>query len=122
MEGLFEGKTTVQDVRLLDEIVRRIVDVADPEKIILFGSSARGEMGSDSDLDLMVVKRDAHRRKLAQAIYRRLVGVGRPVDIVVVTPEDLERYQDSAGLVIAPALREGKIVYAACQTLSCQKR
>jgi len=86
--------------------------VAEPEKIILFGSAARGEMRAGSDLDLMVVKRGAHRRKLAQAIYRQLVGVGRAVDIVVVTPEDLERYRDSAGLVIAPALREGKTICA----------
>ena len=41
---------------VLDEVVQRIVAVADPEKIILFGSAARGELGPDSDLDLLVVK------------------------------------------------------------------
>ena len=41
---------------LLDEIIRRVVEVADPDKIILFGSAARGRMGPNSDLDLLVVK------------------------------------------------------------------
>ena len=68
---------------MLDEIVRRVVEVADPERIILLGSAARGESRPDSDIDLLVVKEGAHRRKLSQAIYRRLMGIGRSVDVVV---------------------------------------
>jgi predicted nucleotidyltransferase len=98
--------------KVLDEIVRRVVEVAQPEKIILFGSAARGEMGPNSDVDLLVVKSGIHRRRLTQAIYMNLFGVGQAVDVVVVTPEDIERYQDSFALVIEPALREGKVVYA----------
>lgn len=97
----------------LKEIIRRIVEVARPEKIILFGSAARGEMGPNSDVDLLVVKSGAHRRKLAGDIYMRLIGVGQAVDVVVITPEDIERYRSSPALVIEPALREGKVVYAA---------
>jgi predicted nucleotidyltransferase len=100
-----------QDV--LDDVIQRIVQVADPEEIILFGSAARGEMHPDSDLDLLVVKSGVHRRRLAQAIYRQLLGVGRAVDIVVVTPEDVTRYRDAIGLVVGPATREGRTVYAA---------
>lgn len=96
----------------LAEIVRRIVQVAQPEKIILFGSAARGESRPDSDIDLLVIKSGVHRRRLAQAIYMSLLGVGRAVDVVVVTPEDVERYRDSPALVIGPALREGKVIYA----------
>ena len=99
-----------QDV--LDEIVQRIVEVAQPEKIILFGSAAKGEMGPNSDVDILVIKSGVHRRRLAQTIYVNLVGVGQAVDVVVVTPEDVERYKDSFALVIEPALREGKVVYA----------
>lgn len=102
--------TVRQDV--LKEIIRRIVEVARPDKIILFGSAVRDEMGPNSDVDLLVVKSGAHRRQLAQAIYRHLFGVGQAVDVVVVTPEDIERYKDSFALVIEPALREGKVVYA----------
>ena len=97
----------------LDEIIRRIVEVAQPEKIILFGSAARGEMGPHSDIDLLVIKSGAHRLELTGQIYRQMHGIGEAVDIVVVTPEDVERYRHSQALVIAPALREGKVAYVA---------
>ena len=96
----------------LDEIIRRIVEVPKPEKIIMFGSAARGTLGPNSDVDLLVIKAGAHRLDLTGEIYMNLHGVGEAVDIVVVTPEDVERYRDSRALVIAPALREGKVVYA----------
>jgi predicted nucleotidyltransferase len=98
----------------LAEIIRRIVRVAAPERIVLFGSAARGEAGPNSDLDLLVVKSGQfHRGQLTDAIYRSLIGVGQAVDVIVVTPEDVDRYRDSPGLVIAPTLREGRVVYAA---------
>lgn len=98
---------------VLDEIVRRIVKVAEPERIILFGSAARGTMGPNSDVDLLVIKRGQfHRGHLTEAIYMSLIGVGQAVDVIVVTPEDVERYRNSHPLVIAPALREGKVIYA----------
>jgi len=99
---------------LLDEIVRRVVEVAHPDRIILFGSAARGEMGPDSDIDLLVVKSGVpHRRRLAQQIYRALIGVLTPVDVAVVTPEDLERHRGRTGAIIGPALEEGREIYAA---------
>ena len=70
-------------------------------------------MEPNSDIDLLVIKSGANRLELAGQIYRHMHGVGEAVDIVVVTPEDVERYRDSHALVIAPALREGKVVYAA---------
>jgi len=98
---------------LLQEIVRRIVEVAKPEKIILFGSAARGEMGPDSDLDLLIIKACRHRRNTARKIRRRLFGIGVPIDIIVAKPTDIERYRDSIGLIYRPALSEGKVLYAA---------
>jgi predicted nucleotidyltransferase len=98
---------------VLDEIIRPVVKIAQPDRIILFGSAARGTMGPNSDVDLLVVKSGQfHRGHLTEEIYMNLIGVGQAVDVVVVTPEDVERYQNSHALVIAPALREGKIVYA----------
>ncbi|MBI2203300.1 MAG: restriction endonuclease subunit S [Candidatus Rokubacteria bacterium] len=101
------------DDRLIEEAVRRIVEAIAPEKIILFGSAARGEMDPDSDLDFLVIKqgmaiRDAHR-----AIRDRLRGIGIPIDTVVVTPDMVERYGDIIGHIVRPALREGRVVYAA---------
>jgi predicted nucleotidyltransferase len=110
-EVMKEKRTILQAT--LDQIIRRIVEVAKPEKIILFGSAARGEMGPHSDVDLLVIKSGAKRLDLTGQIYRNLHGVGEAVDVVVVTPEDVERYHDSQALIIAPALKEGRVVYAA---------
>jgi uncharacterized protein len=105
------NKTVSEDI--LQEIVRRIVGVAKPEKIILFGSAAREEMGPNSDLDLLVVKPCGHRRRTARKIERSLIGIGIPTDIIVARPEDIERYKNTIGLIYRPALREGKTIYAA---------
>jgi predicted nucleotidyltransferase len=105
-------KKTVSD-EILQEIVLRIVEVAKPEKIILFGSAAREEMGPDSDLDFLVIKSCKNRRKTARKIRRRLIGIGIPKDIIVATPQDMERYKDTIGLIYRPALKEGKVLYAA---------
>jgi predicted nucleotidyltransferase len=98
---------------LLDEIVRRIVESAYPDRIILFGSAARGRMEKDSDLDLLVVKSGvSHRRKLAQKIRLRMFGIGVPMDIMVVTPEDIEAFEGKVGTIIGSAVREGEVIYA----------
>ncbi len=97
----------------LQEILRRIVEVAHPRQVILFGSAARENMGPHSDVDLLVVvESPVHRRRLAQSIYCNLVGVGFAVDVVVVTSEDVRHYKEHPGMVIRPALAEGKVVYA----------
>lgn len=99
---------------ILDEIVRRVVEVARPDRIILFGSAARGEMGPDSDVDLLVIKsRVPHRRRLAQQIYLNLFGLAVPVGVIVVTPEDIEALRGKVGTIIGPVLAEGKEIYAA---------
>jgi type I restriction enzyme S subunit len=99
----------------LRAIVRRVVESVQPERIVLFGSAARGEMGPDSDVDLLVVKACPDRRAVARTIREALMGVapGLPKDIIVVTPEDVERDRDTIGYIIRPALREGRVLYAA---------
>jgi predicted nucleotidyltransferase len=105
---------------VLDDIVRRIVEVAKPQQIVLFGSAARGAMGPDSDVDVLVVKSGRfHRGRLIEAVYRKLRGAGAPVDVVLVTPEELERYRHDPCLIVAPDLQEGKLVYGS-QTPTAQ--
>ena len=98
---------------ILEDIINRIVETVRPEKIILFGSAARGEMGPNSDVDLLIIREGGHSRKLVGQIYRRLHGVGAAVDAVMVSPADVERYKDSHALIIKPALAEGRVVYDA---------
>jgi uncharacterized protein len=96
----------------LDEIVRRIVEVAGPERVLLFGSAARGTAGPQSDLDFLVVKSGRYNpRAVAGAIYQRMRGIAQAIDLVVVTPRQIEQYRDSPFSVVYPALREGRVVY-----------
>lgn len=61
----------------------------------------------------MIVRGPVHRRALAQEVYRNLHGVPVPVDIVVPTEQDVERYGDRVGTILRPALREGEVIYEA---------
>jgi predicted nucleotidyltransferase len=106
------NKTINVNRQLLEEVIQRIIEVAHPDKVILFGSGARGELGPHSDLDILVITQEPiHRGRLTEAIYLNLMGVGQAVDVIVVTPEDVENYRDNPYLVIGPALKEGKVVY-----------
>jgi len=100
------------DEQKLHELTKRIVDAVHPLKIVLFGSAARGEMGPNSDLDVLVVMPEGvHRRQTAQKIYRDLIGFGFAKDIVVVTKSDIEKYGSNPYLIIKPALDEGRELY-----------
>lgn len=101
------------DPDVLAEVIRRVVEVAQPERIILFGSAARGDMNRHSDIDLLIIKECEDPLELMGQIRRNLRRVGAAVDAIVVTPQAVERYKDSHALVIKPALREGRIVYEA---------
>ena len=99
--------------RIIDEMVRRIVARFDPERIILFGSAARGEAGPDSDVDLLVVMRvEGSRREKAVQIGVAVNDIPVPKDIVVTTPEDFEWRKRIVGTIERPAAREGRLVYA----------
>ena len=102
---------TTTDAQISD-LIKRIVSVCQPLRIILFGSAARGDMGENSDLDLLVVvPNDTHRRNTMRDVYRALIGFGVAADVIVATPEDLARA--AASLVYSRALVEGKEIYHA---------
>lgn len=97
---------------LIDEIVRRVLTVCQPDKIILFGSAARGDMGPDSDIDLLVVDRQTtDRYTIMGRLYESMRGVGRPCDIVVVPVDWFERFKDIMGTIAYPASKEGRVIY-----------
>ncbi len=98
---------------LINEMVRRIVERFDPERIILFGSHARGEGGPDSDVDLLVVMPvKGSKRETAIQIGVALHDISMPKDILVSTPEEFEWRQEIVGTIERPAARDGKILYA----------
>jgi predicted nucleotidyltransferase len=98
----------------LRELVRRIREVCAPIRIVLFGSRARGQGRPESDTDVLVVMPDGtHRRQTVRAIYRNLIGYGRPVDVVAVQQSDLDPAKVTPDSVVAPASQEGLDIYAA---------
>jgi len=92
--------------------VRRIAERFSPDKIILFGSCARGDATPDSDVDLLVLFSDiADPNKRSAELHALLPDFPRPADIVVSTTSRFERYRDVVNTVYWPAAREGKILY-----------
>jgi predicted nucleotidyltransferase len=95
------------------QMVRRIVSQFHPEKIILFGSHARGDAGPDSDVDLLIVMPYLGSRREKQVEIRlALQGIRIPKDIVVTAPEEFLWRKEVPGTIERPAAREGKILYA----------
>ena len=100
--------------KILQEVTRRIVASVKPQRVVLFGSAARGRMSRNSDFDVLVIMRDPiHRRQTAQKIYRNLHGTGIAVDIIVATEKDLKEYGGRAGTILKSALQEGRVLYEA---------
>lgn len=104
--------TPTNPQQVIAEAVRRIVEGFAPEQIILFGSHARGTAGPDSDADFLIVMPvSGSKRRKAAEIDLALAEIGMPKDVIVVTPEEVERYRNVVGTIIYPALREGKVLY-----------
>jgi uncharacterized protein len=96
----------------IERMVKRIVQGFNPQKIILFGSYARGTSGPDSDVDLLIIMNVTGSKKdVAIQIDRALIDRRIPLDIVVATPEDVEKNRALVGNVIRPALKEGRVLY-----------
>jgi predicted nucleotidyltransferase len=99
--------------RTIERMVRIIVRRFRPERIILFGSHARGEAGPDSDVDLLVVVPVNGRKRQKQLEIRKaLRGVPIPLDVVVSTPEEFSWRREVVGTIEYPAVQEGKVLYA----------
>lgn len=106
------GDRDVTTAEWIPIITNRIVRNFHPLRIILFGSHARGDAGSESDVDLLVVlPQVTDKRKAAVEIRRALSDFSVAKDIIVTTPEEIVRRGDLVGTVLRPALREGKVLY-----------
>ena len=96
----------------IEEISKKIAERFHPEKIILFGSYARGDATENSDLDLLIVSRtNLPRPKRSAPIYSFLREYTFSKDILVYTPEETEEYRELPGALMRRALREGIVLY-----------
>jgi len=102
---------------LIDRMAQRIVREVDPERVILFGSWARGEANEQSDVGFLVVEREPFgpnrsRREEAVRIWECLYDFRVPKDILVYSVDEINQWQDSDYHVIGKALKEGKVLYS----------
>jgi predicted nucleotidyltransferase len=98
--------------RWLPEMTNRVVQKFQPERVILFGSQARGEAASESDVDILVVVPDGSDvRRTTTAIYEELDDLPISKDVVVVTPTDVTTFGRLVGTILKPALEEGISIY-----------
>ncbi|MFQ5432584.1 MAG: nucleotidyltransferase domain-containing protein [Nitrospinota bacterium] len=99
--------------KLIRKMVNRIVRKFQPERIILFGSQARGDGGVDSDVDLLVVMEiKGSKREKQLELRAALHDIHVPKDIIVTRPEDFEWRKEVVGTIERPAAREGEVLYA----------
>jgi predicted nucleotidyltransferase len=97
---------------VIGDIVRRIVETAQPEKIILFGSRARGDARPNSDFDVLVIKESSEPSYRRDApLYVALADLAVEVDVLVYTPEEVAEWAQVPQAFVTTATREGKTVY-----------
>jgi predicted nucleotidyltransferase len=101
---------------LIDQMAQRIVREVDPQRIVLFGSWARGEANDQSDVDFLVVEREPFgpnrsRRQEAVRIWQCLYEFRVPKDILVYSLSEIDQWKGSRYHVVGRALKEGKVLY-----------
>ena len=108
------GRNLEVDQLLLDEVVTRIRAASNPDRIILFGSAATGDMDRDSDLDLLVLLNSPENpRQESVRIRSHLRGLGWPIDVLVMDSARFDQTKDIVGGLAYPANRYGRVLYAA---------
>jgi predicted nucleotidyltransferase len=102
------------DDRITEEIVRRVLTVSSPRRIIVFGSAAQGTMTRESDIDLLIVERHPQNSTAEYLRLRRsLRGLGFPIDLHVIADQAFEESKDLIGGIAYPAHKYGRVIYAA---------
>lgn len=104
--------TTLEIETKIQHMAMLLAEGLSPQRIVLFGSYARGDARFDSDVDfLLIMINGTHRRQTTIKAYQILGSQGIAKDIVVVTEDDVEKFGSMQGSILVPALTEGKVMY-----------
>lgn len=104
--------TAIDEAKL---ITSKIVSFCNPEKVVLFGSTAKGTGNLDSDIDLLVIKETNKKRPFrVKEIFESIRGMKRnyPLDAIVYTPTEIEDRLKIGDYFVTEAMQEGRIMYA----------
>ena len=105
---------TSVEQKSIDTILQRILSVTQPQRVILFGSAAQGEMSRDSDIDLLILESaPKNPRELTLRIRQSLRGLSYPFDIIVMSAERFEESKNVIGGIAYPANKYGRVIYEA---------
>lgn len=104
------------DSNLLDKMVKAVVKAVNPTQVILFGSQAKGNAQSDSDIDFLVVEAEGFgpgrsRHQEAVRVWRTLAKFGVPTDVLIYSAEEVKEWSQSPNHVISKVLKEGQVLY-----------
>jgi predicted nucleotidyltransferase len=113
MTGAISAKSWKVTPEKVETAVRKIIEVARPAKLIIFGSYVRNQRDINSDVDFLVItdKEIENTRKESVRIRRALRGIGMPMDILVIPEKKWMELKDEPGLIYREALKSGKVVY-----------
>ena len=101
---------------LLKSVLETILKIASPEKVILFGSQAKGTATEHSDYDFLIIENEpfgetGSRRKEAGKLGWALSEFGITADVLIYSPEEIEQRRHWQNGVVVEALKEGKVLY-----------
>jgi len=106
-------------LHVTDNLIHSMTDIivreCHPEKVVLFGSYARGTANPDSDLDFMIIKNTQQtgksREKALEALWQVFFSYDLPIDFLIYSPEEIKKWKDAPNHIVAHALNEGKVLY-----------
>lgn len=98
----------------IQKVVGKILTVAHPERVILFGSASKGQVCPDSDVDLLIIEKNVvNPREETLRIRKALTEIEMPVDVIVMASDRFEETRNVIGGIAYPANKYGKVIYEA---------
>jgi predicted nucleotidyltransferase len=103
-----------QDLSVLDQIITLVTSKTSPERIVLFGSYARGDNTKNSDIDILIIIKDlVNERKITGSLYKALLegNISIPVDFLAIDYDKYNTVKNKTGYIYKTIEKEGKIIY-----------